>query len=116
MAYTIESLDASTWDAFAELVLRNNGIFGGCWCIGYHPEPGQQALSHRAAKEARVRTGRAHAALVLDQDGVAQGWCQYGSPEELANIAVRASRARRWKALSTRSRRPVVAWSRPSPR
>jgi len=30
--------------------------------------------------------GRAHAALVLDEDGSAQGWCQYGSPEELPGI------------------------------
>jgi ribosomal protein S18 acetylase RimI-like enzyme len=37
-------------------------------------------------KEDRVRTGRAHAALVLDDDGAAQGWCQWGSPEELPNI------------------------------
>lgn len=62
---------------------RNNGIFGGCWCIG---ECGQKGISHRAVKEDRVRTGRAHAALVLDAQGVAQGWCQYGSPEELPNI------------------------------
>jgi hypothetical protein len=34
MSYTIRPLDASTWAAFAELVERNNGIFGGCWCIG----------------------------------------------------------------------------------
>ena len=40
-------------------------------------------ISHRAAEEDRVRTGRAHAALVIDADGSAQGWCQYGSPEEL---------------------------------
>ncbi len=32
MSCTIRPLDASTWDAFAELVERNNGIFGGCWC------------------------------------------------------------------------------------
>ena len=57
-----------------------------CWCIGYHPECGQKGISHRAVKEDRVRTGRAHAALVLDADGAAQGWCQYGSPEELSNI------------------------------
>ncbi len=86
MSYTIRSLDAFTWDAFADLVERNNGIFGGCWCIGYHPECGQKGISHRAVKEDRVRTGRAHAALVLDGDGVARGWCQYGSPEELPNI------------------------------
>jgi ribosomal protein S18 acetylase RimI-like enzyme len=86
MPYRIRPLDASTWDAFAELVERNNGIFGGCWCLGYHPEFGQQGISPRAVKEERVRTGRAHAALVLDEDGTAQGWCQYGSPEELPGI------------------------------
>ena len=41
MPYTVRPLDASTWDAFAELVERNNGVFGGCWCLGFHGE-----LSH----------------------------------------------------------------------
>ena len=86
MRYTIRELDGSTWDTFADLVERNNGIYGGCWCIGYHPECGQRGISHRAVKEARVRSDRAHAALVLDEDGAAQGWCQYGSPDELSNI------------------------------
>jgi ribosomal protein S18 acetylase RimI-like enzyme len=86
MAYTSQPLDASTWDAFAELVERNNGIFGGCWCIGFHPERGRKGIDHRAIKQDRVRTDRAHAALVLDQDGVAQGWCQFGDPDELPNI------------------------------
>jgi ribosomal protein S18 acetylase RimI-like enzyme len=71
--------------------VRNNGIFGGCWCMGFHPERMRTAREanypgHAAAKEARVREGRAHAALVLDGDGLAQGWCQYGSPEELPSI------------------------------
>lgn len=83
-AYATRLLEASTWDAFAELVERNNGIFGGCWCMGYHPEFKQ--TNHREAKHARVREGRAHAALVLDAEGRAQGWCQYGSPEELPGI------------------------------
>jgi GNAT superfamily N-acetyltransferase len=86
MSYSIRPLDASTWDAFAELVERNNGIFGGCWCIGYHLTPAEKGTDYRTAKEARVRTGRAHAALVLDDSGAAQGWCQYGSPAELPNI------------------------------
>ena len=30
-----------------------------------------------------MRTGRAHAAMVFDDEGVAQGWCQYGRPDEL---------------------------------
>lgn len=88
MAYTVRALDSDTWSAFAELVERNNGVFGGCWCLGFHPEGGQRGSrdARRAAKEERVRTGRAHAALVLDGDGVAQGWCQYGPPDELPKI------------------------------
>jgi GNAT superfamily N-acetyltransferase len=84
--YHVLSLDASTWDRFAELVERNNGIYGGCWCIGYHPECGQRGVSYRAVKEERVRSGRAHHALVIDEDGAAQGWCQWGDALELSNI------------------------------
>src|SRR5579859_6737817 len=87
LSYTVRPLDASTWDAFAELVERNNGIFGGCWCMGFHPEVSRtDAARNRAGKEARIRGGRAHAALVFDGSGTAQGWCQYGSPEELPGI------------------------------
>lgn len=86
MAYRISTLNASTWDDFAELVERNNGIFGGCWCIGYHPECGQRGIDHREVKRERVLTDRAHAALVIDDDGVAHGWCQWGSPDELSGI------------------------------
>ena len=84
--FTVRPLDASTWEAFAELVERNNGVFGGCWCMGYHPERGQRGIIRREIKEDRVRTGRAHAALVIDERGAAQGWCQYGDPEELPGI------------------------------
>ena len=87
MPYTTRPLDVSTWDAFAELVERNNGVFGGCWCMGFHPEDSRtDAARNRAGKECRVREGRTHAALVFDDNGAAQGWCQYGSPEELTRI------------------------------
>jgi GNAT superfamily N-acetyltransferase len=87
MRYTIRLPGASTWAAFAELAERNNGVYGGCWCMAYHPEdsPTDAAQNH-AGKERRVREGRAHAALVIDEDGSAQGWCQYGSPGELPGI------------------------------
>ena len=87
MSPTVRTLDASTWDAFSELVERNNGIFGGCWCIGFHLDrkPKQQ-MDNRTAKEKLVRAGDAHAALVIDGDGKAQGWAQYGSPVELPGI------------------------------
>jgi GNAT superfamily N-acetyltransferase len=83
MPYTIRPLDASTWDAFAELVERNNGIYGGCWCVGFHTACQRGIGDHRALKEQLVRAGQAHAALVFDDHGLAQGWCQYGSTDEL---------------------------------
>lgn len=79
----IRPLDASTWDAFAELVERNNGVYGGCWCIPYHVEYQRGVSDPRTLKEELVKSGRAHAALVFDDDGLAQGWCQYGSSDEL---------------------------------
>ncbi len=84
--FTVGQLSPSTWDAFAELVERNNGIFGGCWCVGWHPERGQSGVSYRDIKRERVFSDRAHAALVFDENGLAQGWCQYGSAEELPSI------------------------------
>ena len=66
MTLTAQPLDASTWDAFAELVERNNGIFGGCWCIGYHPERGARGIDHRVSKEDRVGTRCRHAVTEVD--------------------------------------------------
>jgi GNAT superfamily N-acetyltransferase len=43
---------------------------------------------NRAQKEARVREGRAHAALVYD-DGTCVGWCQFGPRDELPRIKQR---------------------------
>jgi GNAT superfamily N-acetyltransferase len=87
MPYTIRPLEASTWDPFAELVERNNGVFGGCWCMGFHGELSRtDAAPNRAGKQRRVRGGHAHAALVFDDTGTSQGWCQYGSPDGLPAI------------------------------
>lgn len=86
--YTIEPLGPNTWDVFAELVEKHNGVWGGCWCMWFHPESadkGSGAAGNRALKQRLVLEGRAHAALVCDGD-VAVGWCEYGPPEELSNI------------------------------
>ena len=57
-----------------------------------HPEVSRtDAAQNRTGKERRVRAGRAHAALVIDQDGSAQGWCEYGSPAELPGIKHRTT-------------------------
>ena len=85
-------LDSSTWPDFAALVERNNGVWGGCWCIGFHPEGvtdrDRTPERNRADKECRVAEGRAHAALVFDGD-TCVGWCQFGSPDELPRIKSR---------------------------
>ena len=67
--FTIKALDMSTWDAFAALVEANGGIFGGCWCMGFHPEESTHLDApqpHREQKLDRVRAGTAHAARVFD--------------------------------------------------
>ncbi len=81
--YTVRPLDGSTWDSFADLVERNNGIYGGCWCIAFHTAYQRRVSDPKTLKEELVRSDRAHAALVFDEDGHAQGWAQYGSPDEL---------------------------------
>jgi GNAT superfamily N-acetyltransferase len=91
--YTVKALDESTWDAFAELVECNNGVFGGCWCMGFHPEgvgKDTTAELNRERKLARVRAGTTHAALVFDGDDCL-GWCQFGAPDELPRIKSRAA-------------------------
>jgi GNAT superfamily N-acetyltransferase len=85
---TVRALAADTWDAFAGLVERHNGVFGGCWCTYFqtmHDEKTFEAESNRELKERLVRAGRAHAALVFDGD-VAVGWAEFGSCAELPNI------------------------------
>ena len=81
--YTTKPLDVSTWDAFAELVERNNGVYGGCWCVAFHSAYDRGIGDNRGLKEQLVRAGQAHAALVFDERGLAQGWCQYGGTDEL---------------------------------
>jgi GNAT superfamily N-acetyltransferase len=106
--YTVRPLGPDTWDAFAALAERHNGVWGGCWCTWFHNKPDLRicegpagrhyAMSHRGCadqgrtlesnrqiKERLVRDGQAHAALVFDGD-VAVAWCQYGTPAELPNI------------------------------
>jgi GNAT superfamily N-acetyltransferase len=82
-SYTTRPLEADTWEPFAELVERNNGIYGGCWCIAFHTAYERGISDPRTLKEQLVRAGEAHAALVFDADGLAQGWCQYGLTDEL---------------------------------
>ncbi|MEO7754177.1 MAG: GNAT family N-acetyltransferase, partial [Terracoccus sp.] len=84
----IVPLTPDTWAMFDAMVVRHNGIFGGCWCIWFHPdsdERGQGAEANRALKKRYVEQGAAHAALVVDGDE-AVAWAEYGTPAELPSI------------------------------
>ena len=84
----IVPLTPDTWTMFDDMVARHNGIFGGCWCMWFHPdcdERGPGAEGNRAQKKRYVDQGVAHAALVVvDDEAVA--WAEYGTPAELPNI------------------------------
>ena len=86
--FEVRALDATTWPDFAALVERHNGVWGGCWCMGFHAEGvgrGHTVEGNRRTKEQRVREGRAHAALVFDGP-TCVGWCQFGPTDELPRI------------------------------
>ena len=86
--FDVRALDGTTWPEYARLVERHNGVWGGCWCMAFHPEGvgrGHTPEGNRDAKECRVREGRAHAGLVFD-GATCVGWCQFGSPDELPRI------------------------------
>jgi GNAT superfamily N-acetyltransferase len=87
-SFGVRPLDETTWPDFARLVEKHNGVWGGCWCMAFHPEGvgrGRTAAQNRSEKECRVREGRAHAALVYD-DATCVGWCQFGPTDELPRI------------------------------
>lgn len=88
MAFTTRPLGPETWGDFAALAEAHHGVWEGCWCLGFHEE-GANGIhtpdERRALKEARVRRGEAHAALVYE-GGTCVGWCQFGPTAELPRI------------------------------
>jgi hypothetical protein len=99
--YTTRPLTSDTWEDFATLVEANNGVWGGCWCMGFHPEavgPGHTRDGNRRAKRQHVSDGTVHQTLVYAGDECV-GWCQYGSPAELPNIKNLAAYEKALKGL-----------------
>lgn len=85
-AYSTRKLTPQTWDDFAALVEANNGVWGGCWCVGFHAEPFTGTSDgNREVKRALVEAGAVRQVLVYDGDACV-GWCQYGTPDELPSI------------------------------
>src|SRR5213080_3811077 len=83
--FLVRELGGETWPAFARIVEKHNGVWGGCWCTAFHlkrSEEKEWSGKHRALKERLVRADRSHAALVYVGRNVV-GWCQFGPPVEL---------------------------------
>ena len=90
--FTVKALDESSGRRIAALVEATTAVFGGCWCMGFHPEGvGKDTTPRSTATQAEPRQGRTtHAALVFDGADCV-GWCQFGAPEELPRIKSRAA-------------------------
>ena len=83
--FSVKELEPRTWPAFAKIVERHNGVWGGCWCVSFHHPTGKgtgTATGNRALKKRLVMAGQTHAAMVFDGPQVI-GWCQFGPPAEL---------------------------------
>ena len=79
MELATKPLDADTWPDFERLAEDHHGVWNGCWCLGFHAEGANNVHTpeqRRVLKQARVREGRAHAALVYDCEQCV-GWCQF---------------------------------------
>lgn len=85
MSFSTKPLSTDTWPPYAALIERHGGVWGGCWCMEFHPDGKARGPHRRASKECKVREGAAHACLVFDGERCV-GWCQFGSPEELPRI------------------------------
>ena len=97
--YRTAPLSPETWDDFAALVEANNGVWGGCWCMGFHADGlTKDRAANKRAKQAHVRNGTVHQMLVY-AGAEAVGWCQYGSPAELPNIKNPAAYDKELEAL-----------------
>lgn len=84
--YLTRLLTPETWDDFAALVEANNGVWGGCWCMGFHPAGCTAgAAGNRAAKRELVAAGEVRQVLVYDGEECV-GWCQFGTPAQLPTI------------------------------
>ena len=82
--FLVRELGEETWPDFVRIMEKHDGVWGGCWCVAFHPksESDPSTRPHRAYKERLVRANRSHAALVYDGADIV-GWCQSGPPAEL---------------------------------
>ena len=93
-AFTVRALDESTWPAFAELVERNNGVFGGCWCMGIPPRGGgvrKPPRNSTVSGSSSVCGQERPMPRSCSRAPTAWAWRQFGAPSELPRIKSRAA-------------------------
>ena len=56
--YVVKPLDVTTWDAFARLVERHNGVFGGCWCTYFHTFHAEKTFTAEGNRAPQGAVGR----------------------------------------------------------
>ena len=56
--YLTRPLTPETWPDFAALVEANNGIWGGCWCMGFHAEGLDQNSTDWYGRDPQFGIGR----------------------------------------------------------
>ena len=67
--YTVKALTPDTWDAFARLAEKHNGVWGGCYCSYFHSDTEhtiKDEYDGPTFKKRLVDEGVAHAALVFE--------------------------------------------------
>jgi GNAT superfamily N-acetyltransferase len=93
--YTTKEFSKKTWPDFEQLFLPPSG-WNHCWCVHFHrprplsksewlPTRAQRAVRNRRMQRELIEKGCSHGILVYEND-VPIGWCQYGRKEELPRI------------------------------
>ncbi len=89
--YSTQPLTPVTWDDFAALVEANNGVWGGCWCIGFHPE----GLTEQSTRAGNREATRAH----VDRRPSTQRLPPHRPGDPVRRVRIRARPADRHVAL-----------------
>ena len=90
MAIEYREITATDWKVVVEL-FGANGACGGCWCMWWRREKGEDWDALKGAANRRrfkrlVDRGRAHGIIAMDGD-VPVGWCAFGPRLDFAALA-----------------------------
>ena len=108
-----------TWDDFAALVESNNGVWGGCWCMGFHPAapPGhaRATVTRSSSSWSGARSTRYWSTTRTDVSAGASSAPRRSCPTSRAAAPTTRERGNRptgGSAASSRTRRTAARGSR----